>query len=311
MPRQLASDPSPGAQGTTRSGVLLVAFAATGWGLWSLFFRPAEAICRIHPGLQALAVFAAQGLVTLPWVLRGASRERPLRAWLPVAYLGIGDALNAVLFFAAMQRTSLAVAVLSHYLAPLLVALLAPRVLLEAPRKGSAGALAIALGGLALMLEPWSAASPGMGVGAALGAGSAVFYAVNVLVTKRVQPHFSPFELLGFHVPTALLCLMLLTPGTAYVVDLRALLWVSSGAVLLGAVGGVIFLKGLERIDATRASVLTLLEPVSAMVVGVLVWHEPFGIWTAAGALLVLGALARATYVAGPRKARAAVRSLG
>ena len=119
------------------AGYAMVAVAATGWGLWSLFFRPAEAISVVHPALQALIVFGAQGIVTLPAGLRGIAKARPKSAWVAVAYLGVGDALNAALFFAAMQKSSLAVAVLSHYLAPVFVALAAPRVLGETPRSGT------------------------------------------------------------------------------------------------------------------------------------------------------------------------------
>jgi drug/metabolite transporter (DMT)-like permease len=275
------------------AGYLMVAVAATGWGLWSLFFRPAEAIAPVHPALQALIVFSAQGLVTLPAGLRGLSKKRPASAWLAVAYLGIGDALNAALFFAAMQKSSLAVAVLSHYLAPVFVALAAPRVLGETPRRGTLLALGAALIGLLLLMQPWDSRTKSMWLGAALGAGSAVFYAINVLVTKRVQRHFSPRELLFFHVPTALFCLVLLLPSASYGIAPTALAWVFAGAVLLGALGGILFLTGLERVDATRASVLTLLEPVSAVCVGALVWGEKLDWISGLGALIVLLSLGR------------------
>ncbi len=275
------------------AGYAMVAVAATGWGLWSLFFRPAEAISVVHPALQALIVFGAQGIVTLPAGLRGIAKARPKSAWVAVAYLGVGDALNAALFFAAMQKSSLAVAVLSHYLAPVFVALAAPRVLGETPRSGTLLALGAALVGLVLLMQPWDAQGQRMWLGAALGAGSAVFYAINVLVTKRVQRHFLPSELLFFHVPTALLCLVLLLPRASYAIAPAAFAWVFAGALLLGALGGILFLAGLARVDATRASVLTLLEPVSAVGIGALVWGERLDWLSALGAVIVLSALAR------------------
>ena len=275
------------------AGYVMVAVAATGWGLWSLFFRPAEAISAVHPAVQAFILFATQALVTFPAGLKGLSKPRPRRAWLAVAYIGVGDALNAALFFAAMQRTSLAIAVLSHYLAPVFVALAAPRVLGESPRRGTWLALSVALVGLVLLMQPWAEQGKDALLGAAFGAGSAVFYAANVLVTKRAQRHFSPQELLFFHVPTALLCLGLIMPAGALQIAPQAAAWVFAGSILLGALGGILFLKGLERVDATRASVLTLLEPVSAVMVGALVWGEKLSLLSGLGALLVLGALGR------------------
>jgi drug/metabolite transporter (DMT)-like permease len=44
------------------------------------------------------------------------------------------------------------------------------------------------------------------------------------------------------------------------------------------------------RVDATRASVLMLLEPVSAVAVGALVWNELPNALGLVGAALVLGA---------------------
>ena len=48
-----------------------------------------------------------------------------------MAWLGVGDALNAYFFFEAYQRTSVAIAVLTHYLAPLFIAIGAPLLLRE------------------------------------------------------------------------------------------------------------------------------------------------------------------------------------
>jgi len=274
-------------------GYARIAIAASLWGTWSLFFRRAERIQRIAPALEAFIVFA----VILIAVAPGAWRDRPAvrrtgRAWLAIAVLGVGDAINALLFFWAMQRTSLAIAVLSHYLAPVLIATAAPFVLRERLRAGTALALGVALAGLVLLLEPWHAATQGAVGGALLGAGSAVFYAANILITKRIQHLFSPREILAWHMPVALAVLALAMPPGGFAIGLAPLLLVAAAALLVGALAGVLFLSGLVRVYASRAAVLTLLEPTVAVFIGALVWHESLGLPQLLGAAFVLGGAA-------------------
>jgi drug/metabolite transporter (DMT)-like permease len=274
-------------------GYARIAIAASLWGTWSLFFRPAERMQRIAPALEAFIVFA----VILIAVAPGAWRDRPAArrsggAWFLIVVIGAGDALNALLFFKAMQTTSLAIAVLSHYLAPVLIATGAPFVLGERLRAGTVLALGVALGGLVLLLDPWHAETGGAAAGAVLGAGSAVFYATNILITKRIQHLFSPREILAWHMPVALVVLALCMPAGGFAIALLPLLLVAAAALLIGALAGVLFLSGLFRVDASRAAVLTLLEPTVAVFIGALVWHEQLGLVGLFGAALVLGGAA-------------------
>ena len=114
---------------------------------------------------------------------------------------------------------SVAVAVLTHYAAPLLVAVSAPLVLREQRRPGTLLAVSIGLGGLTLLLAPWrlqQVDSEQLVQGALLGLGSAVFYASSVLFNKRLSASFAPSELLVYHMPTALVLLATRVPGDAW-----------------------------------------------------------------------------------------------
>jgi drug/metabolite transporter (DMT)-like permease len=110
-----ASPSTPGRFSSGRvAGTLMVGGAASAWDTWGLFFRSAEAFGPIRPAVEAFLVFLASLIVLVPLALRRRSRQaRPLRAWGGVLFIGCGDAANALLFFWAMQKTTLAVAVLS------------------------------------------------------------------------------------------------------------------------------------------------------------------------------------------------------
>lgn len=279
------------------SAYVRVAIAATAWGTWSLFLRPAS----IDPRWASAIMLAVVALASAPTLLRNGARgpsegpPRRVAEWWAIVGLGVFDAANAALFFSAMAVTSVAVAVLSHYLAPVFVAAVAPSVLGTTRAKTALPLTALALLGLALVLEPWrvgDAATLGRPLlGALLGAGSAVFYAANVLITKRVGPRFTAEEQLVYHsVLSAVLLAAVAVATRAPLPTVRGAALVATASVCIGAVAGLLFLQGLQRIRAEHAGMLTFLEPLTAVMVAWLAWGEQPGFSAAIGGTLVLGA---------------------
>jgi drug/metabolite transporter (DMT)-like permease len=273
------------------SGYAMVAIAASGWGTWPLILRQAP----MPASLQAAVVMAVLTVASLPLMLRDRVPVRAgARQWLGIAWLGVGDALNIAFFFAAYQRTSVAIAVLTHYLAPIFVAVFAPLVVRERPRLRTYVAVAVSFVGLVLLLEPWRTGFSREDVaGAALGAGSAVFYASNVLVNKRLAPVFSGSELMFFHGLFAVPLLFALVPAAEYgLVSIDALAIIAAGAVGPGLLGGLLFVWGLRRVAATRASVLTLLEPfVAVLLAAAVLGQRVSGLAMTGGAFILGGAV--------------------
>ncbi len=293
-------------------GSALVVVGASLWGCWSLCFRTAERVAQpasLSAVAESVGVFAAMLVTMLPlalWVGRrrrtaGATATAGARApssWAWLFALGVSDALNALCFFGAMQRTSVALAVLTHYLTPLLVALLSPWVLREPAKRSTWGALALALAGLVLLLRPWAALGDDDVAGAALGAASAVFYAANVFVGKRLSGIFAPSEVAAWPKASSLAVLLAAAWATDTPLPSSSVIAVLlAGGVVFGALPTVLFYAGLARIAASQASVLTLMEPLVAVVVGVVVWGEalhPLGVVGAVGVLGAAFVIARA-----------------
>lgn len=296
-----------GAQGIEgrRIGYALVAAAATGWGTWPIILKQAP----MPAVLEAAVLMIVLTLASLPVMLkdRVPVRARPVH-WLGVGWLGVADALNVALFFAAYQRTTVAIAVLTHYLTPIFVALAAPLVLGERLRARTLGAISISFAGLALLLAPWRAdLSRGDLVGAVLGAGSAIFYASNVLVNKRLAHVFSGSELMFFHGFVAVPLLWALVPSGAFsAASTRALVVVTLGALGPGALGGLTFVWGLRRIAASHASILTLLEPFVAVIIAALFLDERVSrLQVVGGSLILVGAVLVVTAASRGDEARA------
>jgi drug/metabolite transporter (DMT)-like permease len=273
----------------------LVAIAACSWGTWRSILLAAE---RYAPHLDArvesavvMLVITLFGFGALAFEKREHRGPRSALAWTGVAWLGVADALNVMLLFAAYGKTSVAVAVTTHYLAPIFVAALAPIALGERAHRAVWLAVMGGVLGLVLLLRPWGEGlGPRDAVGAAAGAGSAVFYASNVLVNRRLVQRFTATELMAFHGVIATPLLFALAPFHAFAaLDWRATLVLIGGGIGPGALAGIFFVKALERIRATRASTVTLLEPLVAVGIAVVALGERLAPVSWLGAAMVIG----------------------
>ena len=272
-------------------GALFVALAATGWGTWPFFLRQAERDGSIPAALEAAAAMIGMLIASFFMIFRDRVHVRARsRDWAKIALLGVTDALNVMLLFLAYQRTSVAIAVLTHYLAPMLITLFAPLLRLEPWQRRTFATVGIALTGLVLLLSPWSAERhAGDFVGGALGLASAACYATNVLGSKSLVPVFSGSEMTFYHVAISVfLLVMVVPPDAGGHVSHTGFVWLTLGALLPGASCTLLFVWGLRRVHASEASSLTLLEPLVATVGASVAWHQPLGVSGVLGGALIL-----------------------
>jgi drug/metabolite transporter (DMT)-like permease len=309
MRRRVVSSQPVERKSSLNAGYAGVLFAAASWGSWTVFLGLAQ---REHPVAAPLCSFVVMTTIALllaPLALRATGRRaepRSLREWWLLAAFGVSDALNCGLYFGALQETSVAVAVLTHYLAPLLVALAAPVVLGERRHPLTLVSVPLGLFGLTLLLAPWAGADAfgQLGRGALLGLGSAFFYAASMLFSKRLARSFDASEMIVYHTPTALLSLGWLMPEGGWSLSPYALTWLLAGSLGPGALAGVVFMRSLAVVPAAQASVLTLVEPFSALAFAALVWGEPLDASRLTGGAAILAAgylvMARPPHLKGP-----------
>jgi drug/metabolite transporter (DMT)-like permease len=270
-----------------RAGTVMVALAAMTWGTWSLFLFPT------HLPAQATMpiIFLIMGVTALPAIAFDPPQAAPWdRATVQLLIANAAlDAGNGMSFFAAYDRTTVAIAVLTHYAAPILIALAAPFIDGTTVR-GTRPAAAIALGGLVIVLEPWRSPTSGALAGAALGLMSAACYAGNVFVVRRLAARIGAGRALAYH---SLIAAGLTAPiGIAWYADATwgGLALLAAGALVVGTAAGLAFIIGLGRIGSARAAVLTFAEPLVAVAVGAVVWGQTLHPLAAIGGALVLAA---------------------
>ncbi|HEY2367245.1 MAG TPA: DMT family transporter, partial [Polyangiaceae bacterium] len=274
-------------------GYAMVAVAACSWGTWRFVLLAAE---KLAPGLDArvegaivMLVITLFAFAVMPFEKR-EPRARTMRDWAGVAWLGVADALNVLLLFVAYAKTSVAIAVTTHYLAPIFVAIGAPIFLREEEKRGARLAAFGGLVGLALLLRPWSSELRASDMlGAAAGAASAVFYASNVLVNKTLVRKFTPIELMAWHGVFATPLLFFIAPAHEFgKLTLGGAAFLTLGGIGPGALGGIFFIWALKEIRAADAATLTLLEPLVAVGIAVLAFGEHLAAISWLGASIIL-----------------------
>lgn len=211
-----------------------------------------------------------------------AAGERPSRWSAAVGLLGLAPLY--VSYFLAVQEVGAAVASLLLYTAPVWVALLSPLAgdPLEPGRLGQAG---LGLLGAALLLEPWRGRYTLHG--ALLGLASGASYAAYILLARLAQRRgASPWEVSIHAFPFAAAgVLALIRPRHApTAVDL---VFAGYLAVLGTIVPYLLNARALARLEAPRVAVVSLVEPLTAVLLSAILLGEMLDPVQALGAVLV------------------------
>ncbi|GAA4099105.1 EamA family transporter [Actinomadura miaoliensis] len=213
---------------------------------------------------------------------------------------GLGLTVFQTAYFGAVQTTGVAVAtIVTLGAGPVLIAVGARLVLGERLGVGGVASLAGALAGLSVLVlgDDTGTVRP---LGMALALLSAAGYAVATLLTRWAGPDQDSFTttLWAFGIGAAVLLPLAaaegLLPHTADPV--RVLVLLAYVAAVPTALAYPLYFAGAAAVRAATASVVMLLEPVSAAVIAVTVLDERLTPSTLTGALLLLAAVTTLTY---------------
>jgi drug/metabolite transporter (DMT)-like permease len=228
----------------------------------------------------------------------GAAREvRALAsrdAGIAVALGACGYAIQSGCFFAALERIDASLLSLLLYTFPAIVAAAAVALGRERINGRRLAALALASGGLTLVV-----AGAGAGtldpLGAALGLGAAVVYSTYILVSEGVAGRMRATVL------SALVCsgaAASLIAGTTLLGQFRpgeltaaGWGWLACLAVVSTVAAISLFFAGLRRVGSTTASILATVEPLATVLLAFLVFGETLGPVQVVGGAFVLTAV--------------------
>jgi len=214
---------------------------------------------------------------------------------LPLLVLGIfGIAAVQGSYYTNVRWVGVGLAILLQYLAPTLVVAWEAIVARRRPSRIELAALGSATLGVALLvLADHGAIARANPKGILLGLASAVFFAFYILYAKKLLARLPPWTVLFYGFLVAALFWMVFVPPVAIAAaHYPGRTW---GLFLLIALSSALlpfalFYAGLARLDASRAGVVALLEPIVA--IGSSAWWLGEGLSASQGAgaaLILLG----------------------
>jgi len=219
-------------------------------------------------------------LFVLVWLaLRpGGSGLASSRLWFWSAIAGVGVAGNFAFYFVSIAEGSVAVAATLMYCAPVFVYLVSFTLKLERPTLFKWAAIAMVMLGVVLLTGIYDIGA-GDVTPIAIGAGllSGLSYAIFIFGFKYATPHGSPQAILGvaFAVLTTIL-LIWLGDSDQTVAVLTTPSWPLF--VVLGVLGAglsfIFYIVGLNHTTPAVASIVAMVEPVTAALFGVVVLNE-------------------------------------
>lgn len=220
--------------------------------------------------------------------LKSLGRDLPL-----LLFSGMAMGVNWILLFEAYQYTTVAISTLSYYFAPVIVTAVCPFLFKEKMTKKQLLCFILSTLGLALVIGITDMGSGGNdAIGVLFGLGAAVFYAAVILLNKFIK------GVAGIHRTFLqfLATIVILIPYVA-----------ASGGVTLGTLDGLgwgcllivglvhtgitycLYFSALKELPGQTAAILSYIDPLVAVIIGVLVLGEPLSWQQLVGGAMILG----------------------
>ena len=211
---------------------------------------------------------------------------------------GIAMGINWILLFEAYKYTTVSVATLSYYFAPVLVTIACPIIFRE--KMTGKQVLCFVMSTVGIVLITGSDLFTGGGTGGGsknllgifFGLGAAVFYATVILLNKFIK------NVAGIHRTFLqfLAAISILVPYVALTGGCTLGSLDGKGWVCLLIVGLIhtgltycMYFSSLKELPGQKAAILSYIDPLVAVFASVLIMGEPLGAIQALGGALILG----------------------
>jgi drug/metabolite transporter (DMT)-like permease len=269
-----------------------VAALAAAFGFVSIIVREVDLDAEVLVFYRCVFAVATIGLVlAVTGRLDILARRSILRFAIP---LGTTLGVHWFLFFETIKLSSVVLAVLTAYLAPIAVALLGPFFLPERHSPVALAALLPSLGGLALVAFAGGDDVNARPLAVATGIGTAITYAGLVIGTKRVAARVSAAGLTFWNYTfSGLVMVPLLLTADRVVPHAGELGYVVLLGVVFTAGTGYLYVWLIRKVTAQAMGILAYLEPVSAAFLAWVLLDESLTWQTVVGgSLIIVGGLA-------------------
>lgn len=205
---------------------------------------------------------------------------------------GVAMGINWILLFEAYKYTTVSVATLSYYFAPVIVTVVCPILFHEKLTKKQIICFLMSTLGLVLITGIGDIGGGSDFIGIMFGLGAAVFYATVILLNKFIK------NVEGIHRTFLqfLSAIIILIPYVAFTSgvtlnSLDGIGWVNLLVVGLVHTGVTycMYFSSLKELPGQKAAILSYIDPLVAVLISVTILGETMTIWQLIGGILILG----------------------
>ena len=272
-------------------GYVLGVVAAASYGTNPLFALP-----LLGAGIDAYSVlflryFFAIPILALMMVARGRGFGLRRSQVVPLAVLGLLMAASSLTLYVSYDYIGAAIASTLLFIYPILVTVIMALLFHERVSATTVACIVLATAGIGLLYRGGDGAvlHP---TGLLLVFLSALSYAIYLVAVNKGQMKQIPTLKLTLYVIVfgLLLFAFRFQPSTFTVLSARPLLWVSAFCMALfpTAISLLCTSAAIQKIGSTPVAVLGAMEPVTAVAIAILIFHEALTVRLAVGMLLVI-----------------------
>jgi len=205
---------------------------------------------------------------------------------------GMAMGINWILLFEAYKYTTVSVATLSYYFAPVIVTVVCPFIFKEKLTGKQLVCFVMSTAGLVLITGIGDVGGGKDFIGILFGLGAAVFYATVVLLNKFIKNvegiHRTFLQFIAAII--VLLPYVVLTSGFT-LGGMNTIGWINLlvvGVVHTG-ITYCMYFSSLKELPGQKAAILSYIDPLVAVLISVTVLGESMTMWQIAGGILILG----------------------
>lgn len=200
---------------------------------------------------------------------------------------------NWIFLFAAYRVTTVAVASLCNYMAPIIVIALSPFVFKERLTIKKVFCIMVAFAGIIMVSGVLDGGADFNLKGVELGLLAALCFVGIVLCNKKckaIDPLLKTVVQLAVSAIVVLPYVLYQQQGSVPQIDMRSVFLILILGIVHTGIAYILYFGSMEKIPVQSVAILGYLEPIMSVVTSALILQEPITMIGIAGAVLVLGA---------------------
>lgn len=274
-----------------KSPRLMMIFSMVIFGTLGLFVRNIQVssgeLALYRAILAALLIAVYLGITKQKIPFANIKKEVPL-----LLASGVAMGVNWIFLFQAYKYTTVSLATLSYYFAPVIVTVACPFLFTEKLTGKQIICFLMSTAGLVMITGIGKIGSNTDFIGILWGLGAAFFYAVVILLNKFIKGVEGIHRtFLQFLSAIVILIPYVAVTGGVTLGQLHTVGWINLLIVGLLHTGITycLYFSALKELPGQKAAILSYIDPLVAVVISITVLGESMTVWQAVGGLLILG----------------------